>query len=135
MMLLAMCFIITTGCINNEKKITLEQIRDLFEKHEIPLVKPTELNTKSLFLMTLNGVKPEPFIINEDQLISIYVYSSSNGVKKGIKDFEDNTAGADVVAHGRYQVANVLIFYNYESSHIKDDRIEMVIKDMESLVQ
>lgn len=133
--LLAMCCIVT-GCINNEKTITLLQIKDLFKKHGIPLVKPIELNTDSVFLMTLNEVTPEPFIINDEQIISIYVYSSSTGVKKGIKDFEDNTATADVTAHGRYQVANVLIFYNYEGFHTpKDERVEMVVTDLKSLVK
>lgn len=133
--LLAICCIVT-GCINNKKTITLVQIKDLFEKHGIPLVKAIELNTDSVFLMTLNGIIPEPFIINDEQTISIYVYSSSSGVKKGIKDFEDNTAAADVTAHGRYQVANVLIFYNYEGSHTpKDKRVEMVVKDLKSLLK
>lgn len=85
--------------------------------------------------MTLNDVAPVPFMINDNQLISIYVYSSSNGVKKGIKDFEDKTETADVVAHGRYQVANVLIIYDYESSSFKDERVEMVVNDMKSLTQ
>lgn len=133
--LLAMCFI-NTGCMNNEKTITSTQIKDLFERQGIPLAEPTRLHPDSVFLMTLNSVTPEPFLINDEQLISIYIYSSSAGVKKGIKNFEDNTATADVVAHGRYQVANVLIFYNYEGSHTpKDERVEMVVKDLKSLVQ
>ncbi|MBW7454404.1 hypothetical protein ACFOLF_21955 [Paenibacillus sepulcri] len=82
--------------------------------------------------MTLNGVAPELFIINGDQLISVYVYSSSDGVKRGIKDFEDKTATADVVAHGRYQAANVLLIYDYGSS-FKDDRVELVVRDMKTL--
>lgn len=133
-MMVVMCFIIT-GCMNNEKTISLMQIKDLFEKQGIPLTQPTKLNAESVFLMTLNDVAPEPFVINDNQLISIYVYSSSNGVKKGIKDFEDKTAAADVVAHGRYQVANVLIIYDYESSSFKDGRVEMAVNDIKSLTQ
>lgn len=132
--LAAICSIIT-GCMNNEKTISLAQIKESFEEHGIPLLEPAELNTESVFLMTLNDAAPETYIINDDhQLISIYMYSSNNGVKKAIKDFENKTAAADVVAHGRYQVANVLIIYDYESS-FKDDRVEKVIKDIKFLAQ
>ncbi|MCQ6561810.1 hypothetical protein [Paenibacillus mendelii] len=127
---MALCFIIA-GCTVKEKTISLEQIKDLFEKHEIPLEDPKELHPKSVFLYTLNGVKPEPFML-DGELISIYIYSSSNGVLKGMQDFERQTAGADVAAHGEYQVANVLIFHGYEGT---DERVEAVIKDMESLVK
>ncbi|XEC94336.1 hypothetical protein AB6A23_23960 [Paenibacillus tarimensis] len=130
MIMLMGCMI--SGCMNNEKTITVLQIEDLFEKHGIPLAEPTELNTENVFLKTLNGVKPETFMINDDQLVSIYVYSSSNGVMKGIKDFEDKTATADVSAHSRYKVANVLIFYAAEGSY-KDNRIELVVKDLKAL--
>lgn len=35
-----------------------------------------------------------------------------------------------------YQIANVLIFYNYEGSIIpKDQRVEMVAKDLKTLVK
>ncbi|RAP76843.1 hypothetical protein DL346_10385 [Paenibacillus montanisoli] len=84
--------------------------------------------------MTLNGVKPQAFFIHDEQLISIYIYSSSRGAKKGIKDFEDKTAAADVVAHGRYQAANILIFYNYEGHSLKDERVEMVVRDLKTLL-
>lgn len=124
------CVAVITGC--NEKTISIVQIKDLFEKQGIPLEEPTELNKESVFLMTLNGVAPEPFIINDEQLISIYIYSSGSGVKKGIRDFDDKTATADVAAHEKYQVGNVLIIYDNES--FKDVRVEKVIKEIQSLV-
>jgi hypothetical protein len=40
------------------------------------------------------------------------------------------------VIHGRYQIANVLIFYNYEGSNTpKDKRVEMVAKDLKTIVK
>ncbi|WP_235548895.1 hypothetical protein [Paenibacillus sp. Soil522] len=59
--------------MNKEKTITSTQIKDLFKKHGMPLAEPTELHPDSVFLMTLNGVTPEPFLINDEQLISIYI--------------------------------------------------------------
>jgi hypothetical protein len=131
--LVAMCFLMA-GCMNEEKTITMAQIKDIFENHDIPLKEPTELNTRSVFLMTLNDVAPEPFIINDGQLISVYLYSSSDGVKKAIKDFEDKTATGDVSAHDRYQIANVMIIHDHESPGT-DERVEMAVKELKSLVR
>lgn len=80
--------------------------------------------------MTLNGTVPESYMINENRIISIYVYASSEGVKEGIQDFEYKTATANVIPHRKYQVANVLMFYSSNGSS-EDERIEMVIKDLD----
>ncbi|MEF3302141.1 hypothetical protein [Paenibacillus sp. GYB003] len=48
---------------------------------------------------------------NENQFISVYVYFSGREAEKGLKEFEDKTAGASLEAHGNNQMANVLLFY------------------------
>jgi uncharacterized lipoprotein NlpE involved in copper resistance len=128
--LLSMCFIIT-GCKNDEEIITSTQIKDLFEKHGVQLSEPTELHPENVFLRTLNDVAPETFTINESQLISIYVYSSSQEAEKGLKDFEDKTAVASVEQHSKFQIANVLLFYVQKGS-FKDERFDLVIEDMKN---
>ncbi|RJE90943.1 hypothetical protein D3P07_02345 [Paenibacillus sp. 1011MAR3C5] len=135
MILLVLCSIMT-GCTNNEKVINLVQIKELFEKHGVPLAEQVDLNKNNVFQMILNGVEPESYIVNDKQKISIYVYASSEEVKEGIKDFKNNTATASVISHRRYQVANVLMFYISEGlGYPEDERIEMVLKDMNSLVE
>ncbi|MDQ8734307.1 hypothetical protein [Paenibacillus sp. LHD-38] len=126
--LVAVCFMLT-GCLDREKHLTLEQMQGIFEKHEIPLSAAKGVHPDNVFIKTLNKVKPEAFMINEDQLVSIYVYNSSNGVKKAIKDFENKTAAADVTAHKKYQVANILMIYDGV-----DARVDEVVQEMRALV-
>lgn len=132
---LAICFMIT-GCRNDEITITSAQIKDLFEKHGL-LLEPTGLNPSpiAVFSRTYNEIAPERFVIDENQSISIYIYSSSKEAKRGLKDFEDKIATADVVPHSRYQIANVLIFYITDDA-FKDERVELVVvEDIRSLTK
>lgn len=85
--------------------------------------------THQLFLRTLNHVGPETYVINENQLISMYVYSSSQEAEKGIKDFEDKTEAASVEAHRKYQVANVLLFYVTDEESI-DGRVNEMMEGL-----
>ncbi|MDQ6420476.1 hypothetical protein RB620_13615 [Paenibacillus sp. LHD-117] len=131
--ILILCFI-TTGCMkgastNDEILITAEQIKDSFETHDILLSEPKGLSPENVFLRTLHGVKPETYTINENQLISFYVYSSSQETEKGLKEFEDKTATALVVPHTKYQIANVLLFYVHEGSS-KDERVVEIIEGL-----
>ncbi|MEV5030670.1 hypothetical protein MRBLPE1_006380 [Paenibacillus sp. LPE1-1-1.1] len=118
-----------TGCLNREKLLTLEQIQSLFEKHEIPLSEAIGVHPDHVFIKTLNKVEPQVYMINDDELVSIYIFNSSNGVKKAVKDFEEKTAEAGVVAHEKYQVANLLMIYDGA-----DARMETVVQEMRSLV-
>ncbi|NOU76992.1 hypothetical protein GC098_37485 [Paenibacillus sp. LMG 31458] len=90
------------------------------------LSKPNGLSTENVFLRTLNGVKPETYTINKNQLISFYVYSSSHETEKGLNEFEDKTTTVNLVPHSKYQIANVLLFYVHEGSP-KDERVEKII--------
>ncbi|WP_379129661.1 hypothetical protein [Paenibacillus sp. sgz500958] len=128
LLLLGVISFIVTGCVS-KGNFTLIQIKDLFEQHGIALETMTDISKENVFIMSLNDVEPAYYKINKDQLISIYVYSSVNGVKKGIQDFEDKTAAAELVSHDRYQVGNVLIFYESGSSS-RDDEVEQVIVDL-----
>jgi len=126
--LLLMCFLIT-GCTKSEIFITSEQIKKSFDSYDIPLSKPNGLSPGNVFLRTLNGVEPETYTINKNQLISFYVYSSCQETEYGLKEFEDKTATALVVTHSKYQIANVLLFYVYEGTP-KDERVEEITKGL-----
>ena len=127
-MLIAVCFMLT-GCMDRGKNLTLKQIQSLFEKHEIPLSEAIGVHPDHVFIKTLNKVEPHVYMINDDQLVSIYIYNSSDGVKKAVKDFEKKTAAADVVAHAKYQVANLLMIYVGV-----DARMEAVVQELRTLV-
>ena len=125
--LLLMC--ITSGCTRDEKLITSEQIKESFETYDIPLTKPNGLSPENVFLRTLHGVKPEIYTINKNQLISFYVYSSSQETEKGLTEFEDKTAAALVVPYTKYQIANVLLFYVHEGFP-KNERVEEIVEGL-----
>ncbi|PYI56642.1 hypothetical protein DLM86_04050 [Paenibacillus flagellatus] len=82
-----------------------------------------------MFLRMLNQVAPEAYSIHENQLISIYVYSSGQQAEKGLKDFEEKTAAATVVPHSKYRIANVLLFY-VAGPALKDERVEKVAEGL-----
>ncbi|WFA17243.1 hypothetical protein ERY13_08020 [Paenibacillus mucilaginosus] len=112
--------------------INLTEITGIFEKHGIPLSEPKGMHPENVFLRNLNGVAPHTFTINESQLISIYIYSSSQGAVDGAKDFENKTSAAGVVPHSRYLVENILLYYVPDGSQ-EDERIYLVIEEMRSL--
>ncbi|MCR2806645.1 hypothetical protein [Paenibacillus soyae] len=124
--------LIAAGCEGQEKRLTLAQVTDMFEASGILLHEAEDLHPDNVFTMTLNGVEPAAYQTEQEQLISIYIFPSSEALEKGIEDFEAKTALADVVSHGRYQVANVLIFTPIdETDHI--DRVEQVIAELKSM--
>ncbi|RCW46460.1 hypothetical protein [Paenibacillus prosopidis] len=131
--ILAICFIIT-GCMNKGKTITLTQIKDSFEKNGVSMSEVPDLHPESVFSKAYNDVTPRRFVIDENQKISIYVYTSSKEVRKGIKDFENKTAAADLTPHTIYQIANVLIFYVTDES-FKDVRVDLAIEELLSLTK
>lgn len=116
-----------TGCKKEDVKITSEQIKASFESKDILLSEPQELSPENVFIRSLSNVKPEFFAINANQLISFYVYSSRQKAEKGLKDFEESTAATELYRHSEYQVANVILFYEYAGS-AKDGRVEEIMK-------
>lgn len=131
--ILSICTIIT-GCMNKGKTITLTQIKDSFEKHGVSVSEVSGLHPESVFSKAYNDVIPRRFVIDENQKISVYVYTSSKEVRKGIKDYKNKTAAADVVPHTIYQIANVLIFYVTDES-FKDVRVDLAVEELLSLAK
>ncbi|BBI33578.1 hypothetical protein [Cohnella abietis] len=128
MVVFLMCFIIT-GCTDDEIIVTSAQIKDSFESHGIQLSKQTKTNPESVFSRTYNHVSPERYLFDDKQSISIYIFTSSKEAKKGLKDFEDNTATADVVSHSKYQVANILLFHVADDA-FEDERVKFVMEGL-----
>lgn len=123
---------ISIGCTNRVRSkdkvlITSEQIKQAFATNDIPLSKPQGLSPDNVFIRTLNGVKPEVYAINEDKLVSFYVYSSSQEAEKGLSDFEN--IPASFVMHSRIQKANILLFYVAEDA-LTNERIKEVMEGL-----
>lgn len=112
-----------------EQIISLEQVNGIFGKSGITLSDPQNMHPDNVFLSVLNNIKPKVFETDLNQLISIYEYRSSDEVKKGLKDFIEGTASADLVSHERYECDNLLIFYVLERG-LEDDRVISALSEL-----
>lgn len=130
---------IVTGCTygdaseKREVTFTLVQIKDIFDKHEIPLTKQTEINPDAVFSRAYNEVMPEQFSYNTNQNISIYIYSSANELNKGQEHFKNSWAAADLASYSSFQVSNVWFVYVTETL-LADDKIINVVAELKSLL-
>ncbi|MBP3964715.1 hypothetical protein [Paenibacillus lignilyticus] len=126
LLLLLVCL---TGCKNDETSISLADVTEIFGQSGIILLPMQDPNPAAVFSKAYNGVAPSRFEVDTKQSISIYVYPSASEAVKGIKDFEDKTAAADVIAHTRYQINNIVL---YDITDLKPnrDRVAKVIKDL-----
>ncbi|WP_054025574.1 hypothetical protein [Bacillus sp. FJAT-28004] len=135
-----MCLVVT-GCTygggsneQNDATITLEQIKNVFKKHGIPLTEKTDINPDAVFSRAYNDIKPEQFSYNTSQNISIYMYSSSKEAKKGLEDFAGSWAAADLEPYRSHHVANVLFFYGTETT-LGEDKVTMAVEVLKSLTK
>ncbi|SFT14595.1 hypothetical protein [Paenibacillus sp. BC26] len=126
LLLLLVCL---TGCKNEETSISLADVTEIFGQSGIALIPMQDANPAAVFSKTYNGITPSRFEVDKKQDISIYVYPSAGEAVKGIKEFEDQTAAADVIAHARYQINNIVL---YDITDLKPnrDRVAKVIRDL-----
>lgn len=110
--LLSMVFLLIGCQATDSNTITLEEVLSSFEEQELSL-KDSKVNDKNIFGMKLNGVRPSVYELDGKMLL-LYIYDSTKEREKGLKDFLDETATANVVSHNFYEVKNVLLFYVHE---------------------
>ncbi|WP_241674475.1 hypothetical protein [Paenibacillus luteus] len=136
-MLIVLCLLLSS-CSNHpnsdSQHVSAIQVKELFDKHAIVLTEPKDLHPENVFIRILNGVKPETYVMNDKQLISIYAYPSEKDAREGAKDFEAKTAVADVVQHRRYVIGNILLFYVVDKEN-EDSRLELVIENLRSMLR
>ncbi|MGG1634590.1 hypothetical protein [Paenibacillus sp. NRS-1760] len=140
-MIVCMICLAVTGCAygggsseRNEETITLDQIKSVFERHGIPLTAKTDINPGAVFSRAYNDIKPEQFNYNTSQSISIYIYSSSKEAEKGLEDFANSWAAADLASYRSHHVANVLFFYGAETT-LGEEHITMAIEELKALTK
>src|SRR5690625_3404088 len=98
------------GCATKESSL-LSDAMDLFRENEIQLIEIDQIDPDYAFNKTLNGVKPTLFSVNDQQILSIYVFSSHSDVDAGVEVFENKTATATLEIHEIYIIDNLLFFY------------------------
>lgn len=94
-----------------EELITLKEVENAITEQGL-LLDEANLPTENAFIQELNSVSPKAYFIDGDTL-SIYVFSSIAEREKGISEFEEKNATAELVAHTTYIKKNILVFYEH----------------------
>lgn len=117
---LAILCLIAIGCDVQESKLTLENAINHLNSQgiEIVEVEVNEVHENHALDIILNDVKPNFFYVKDEQLLTIWVFSSHSDLELGLEDFEDKTATAMLAAHERYRVDNLFIVYSLEGQSL-----------------
>lgn len=109
---LLMVFLMTACKATDSNAISLKEVLSSFEEQELPL-KASKVSDKNIFGMKLNGVRPSVYEL-DGKMLAVYIYDSTKEREKGLEDFRDKTASANLVSYNYYEVKNVLLFYVHE---------------------
>ena len=90
-----------------EELITLKEVENAITEQGL-LLEEANLPTENAFIQELNSVLPKAYFIDGDT-ISIYVFSSIAEREKGISEFEEKNATAELVEHTTYMNKNILV--------------------------
>lgn len=91
------------------KILTLEQVETALTEQGLKLDK-ADLPSDNAFIQELYGVSPKVYLIDGNTL-SIYVFPSVKAREKGLDDFENKNATAELVSHKTFTHRNILVFY------------------------
>jgi len=124
--------LLVVGCEMRESTLSLADVTEYLDSQGIELteVEEADIHDDFAFNKTLMDVDPTLYWVNEEEKLSIYVFSSSSEMEEGIEDFENKTATASLVPHEMYAINNLLIFYVY-SGGTQDPDIDAVIRGIE----
>jgi hypothetical protein len=128
---LTMFFLLTACQTKDPNAITLDEVLPSFEEQQLSL-KERKVSGKNIFGMKLNGVRPSSYDLDWKKLL-VYIYDSSNEREKGLEDFREKTATANMVSYKVYEVNNVLLFYVYEEEYLNseiDAKIQNIVSEL-----
>lgn len=97
---------------NESSHITEEEIVSALMKNEVNLEK-AQISKENIFGSKLNMVKPAVYKINDKELY-IFEFNTEEALRKGLKEFDDQTATISLVSHSVFKKWNLLIFYVHE---------------------
>jgi hypothetical protein len=123
-------FFLMTACQTKDPNaITLDEVLNSFKDQQLTLIE-RKISGKNIFGMKLIGVRPSSYELNGKKLL-VYIYDSNNEREKGLEDFREKTATANVVSYKVYEVSNVLLFYVYEEEDLNSE-IDAKLQNMVS---
>ncbi|MEW9110020.1 hypothetical protein ACQCT6_04215 [Cytobacillus gottheilii] len=99
---------------NDSSLLTEEEIVAAFIENGINL-EEADSTKGDVFGFKLNHVKPAVYKLNAKKLY-IFEFKSEEALKKGLNDFDDQTAAMNLVSFRTYEKRNILIFYVHEQN-------------------
>jgi len=113
--------------------ILLEEILSSFKEQELSL-QESKVSDKNIFGMRLNRVRPSGYEL-DGKILAVYIYDSTKEREKGLKNFHDKTASANVESYNYYEVKNVLLFYVHGLNLVLEgevhEDIQKVVNELE----
>lgn len=117
--ILVLIVLFLTACRKTDSdSVSLEEVLSSINEQQLTL-KEIEVSDNNIFGMKLNGVRPDIYDLN-GKMLFIYIFNSTQGRKKGFKDFTKKTETFNLVSYNYYEFKNVLVFYVHSHDMSKD---------------
>lgn len=132
---ISILFIACLSIFPRNSSITLKQVVSALENQDLEL-KKAKVDKNDVFGKKLNGIRPTVYKLKGKSLF-VYIYSSPDARKNGLKDFFKKTENTNIVSFKQYEMENVLLFYVYEEDLSKgvdlelDSKIENALNKLE----
>lgn len=111
-----------------EELITLKEVENAITEQGL-LLEEANLPTENAFIQELNSVSPKAYFIDGGGAVSIYVFSSIAEREKGMSEFEEKNATAELVEHTTYMNKNILVFYEHGDEDT-NSKLNIAIKNL-----
>lgn len=113
-----------------EELITLKEVENAITEQGL-LLEEANLPTENAFIQELNRVAPKAYFIDGGGGggLSIYVFSSIAEREKGMSEFEEKNATAELVEHTTYMNKNILVFYEHGDEDT-NSKLNIAIKNL-----
>ncbi|NBI30520.1 hypothetical protein [Chengkuizengella marina] len=126
--------LILISCTNNnnnmKEELTLDDVTTTLMEEGIKF-KEAERNSRSIFQLELNGVTPNVYAVQDNEL-SIYIFENEEERNKGMDEFKEKLGSAEIdVDKYTHEINNVTIFYLYQGEDI-DEQMENAINKLSS---
>lgn len=113
--------------VNDSSHITEEDVVTALKEKDVDLIE-AEFSQTDIFNTELNNVEPGTYMLSE-KLFYIYEFETEQDREKGLKEFNEKTATAELVTFSTFVKRNILIFYVHE----QDSNLENIPFEKEIL--
>ncbi|MDP5273850.1 hypothetical protein [Chengkuizengella axinellae] len=130
MLVFLLVLVLTSCATNNNKILTIDDVTTAITDEGIEM-KEIERNPRNIFQLDLNGVAPNVYTIQDNEL-TIYVFENETERQKGMDEFKERLGSATIDTDKfTYEINNVVLFYVYTADTI-DEKMESVINKLSS---